>query len=191
MTTTPRAAIRAAVQQALQGPDDGTAPPTDAGRKVYASRAVPIARRLLPAILVYTRDERRDQDVGAGAVRRLLDVVVETAAQGADADAQVDRLSAQVETALAAAPTLGGAVESITWQATEADYDGEGAQTLAAARLDFQAVYYTLPAEEAEPPLPSGVYVSWAPDIGIPHEPDYVDVEVSPLPDIVPSPGLP
>ncbi|MQX37879.1 hypothetical protein [Roseospira navarrensis] len=188
--TVPRAAIRQAVQRTLQGPDDG-APPTDAARKVYASRATPIAPRLLPAILVYTRDERRDRETGGGVVRRVLEVIVEIAAHGEAADDQVDRLSSQVEAALDAAPTLDGAVESITWDATEADYDGEGSQTLAAARLTFTAVYFTVPPEEAEDPLPSGVYASWAPDIGIPHEPDYVDLADTPLPDVTPNLGWP
>ncbi|KAA5603236.1 hypothetical protein F1188_19850 [Roseospira marina] len=188
MALTPRETIRCAVRTALRGADDAR-PATDAGRTVFASRCTPLAPRLLPAILVYTQSDRRDRDRGGGVIQRHLDVVVEVAAQGEAADATVDRLSMQVEAALDADPTLGGAVQSIAWESSEADYDGEGAQATAGLRLTFTAVYATVPPDGDDGPLPAGVYASWAPDIGPPHEPDYVDLAETFLPDVRPNDG--
>lgn len=187
----PRQTIRHALRQRLRGADG--AHPTAAGRKVYASRAVPVMASHLPALLIYTTSDRRDtrfSDAQDGVIRHILTVAVEVAAAGEDADDQVDSLCAEVEAVLATDANLGGAVESLTWQQTEIDLAGDGDAPVVAARMEWEAVYYTVPAEEdAGTPPPSGVYASWAPDIGLPHEDDYVDISNGQLPDVSPNDG--
>jgi len=140
-----------------------------------------------------TRHDRRERAMGGGVIRRRLEVEVVATARGDDADDQVDGLTAQVESVLTADPTLGGAVESITWQASEMTYGrdgvGDGDSARAEAWMTFEVVYASVPPEEDGPPLPSGVYASWAPDIGPPHEPDYVDLSDTALPDVTPNDG--
>lgn len=185
-----RQKIRHAVRDLLRGTDG--ARPTTAGRKVYASRVVPIMPSHFPALLVYTTTDKRDASApyeANGIVRHLLTVNVEVAAGGEDADDQVDALCAEVEAVLATDANLGGAVESLTWQQTEIDLAGDGDQPVVAARMELEAVYYTAPPEEEPGTLPSGVYASWAPDIGPPHEGHYTDVTQHGLPDVSPNDG--
>lgn len=172
----PRAAIREALKTILKGPAEGPAP-TGAGQKVYSSRSTPIGPKRLPALLIYTRDERRDDSYRHDAIiRRLLDVYVELAAVGPDADDVVDLIATQVEQVVAADPTLGGAVDAAEWQATETEYDGDGGEPLAGGRVRFEVAYYTVPPEAPEPPVPSEVYLGISPKIGPPHEADYIQI---------------
>ena len=68
--------------------------------------------------------------------------------------------------------TLGLLVEGTRLTRTEVDQGGEGDTPVLAARLSFEVSYWTRPVVD-EGELPLQVLYSWAPRIGIPHEPDY------------------
>ena len=128
----------------------------------------------LPAILIYTRDERIDDQPNAdpGLRYRKLDLSVEIIASGDAAAEEADVLAQAVEAILDADETLGLLVEGTRLTRTEVDQGGEGDTPVLAARLSFEVSYWTRPVVD-EGELPLQVLYSWAPRIGIPHEPDY------------------
>ena len=105
--THPRQSIRDAVVAAL------IAASTAAGTNVFSSRGDAFGERI-PALNVLTGDDRmRDEgilDLATGAIEREVDLVVEAAvAANDDGDDALDDLCREVELALYADRTLGGA----------------------------------------------------------------------------------
>ena len=143
--------------------------------RISIHRSTPLFAGKLPAILIYTRDERIEDQPNAdpGLRYRKLELSVEIIASGDAAAEEADVLAQAVEAILDADETLGLLVEGTRLTRTEVDQGGEGDTPVLAARLSFEVSYWTRPAETPEGELPLQVLYSWAPRIGIPHEPEY------------------
>ena len=170
----PRTLIREAVAALLSA----NLPKVDAritASRISIHRSTPLFAGKLPAILIYTRDERIEDQPNAdpGLRYRKLELSVEIIASGDAAAEEADVLAQAVEAILDADETLGLLVEGTRLTRTEVDQGGEGDTPVLAARLSFEVSYWTRPAETPEGELPLQVLYSWAPRIGIPHEPEY------------------
>lgn len=169
----PRTLIREAVKERLieQLPKvDARITPT----RISIHRSTPLFAGKLPAVLIYTRDERIEEQPNAdpGLRRRLLELSVEIIASGDAAAEEADTLAQAVEAVLDADETLGLLVEGTRLTRTEVDQGGDGDTPVLAARLSFEINYWTRPVVD-EGALPLQVLYSWAPRIGMPHEPEY------------------
>ena len=169
----PRTLIREAVAALLSA----NLPKVDAritASRISIHRSTPLFAGKLPAILIYTRDERIEDQPNAdpGLRYRKLELSVEIIASGDAAAEEADLLAQAVEAILDLDETLGLLVEGIRLTRTEVDQGGEGDTPVLAARLSFEVSYWTRPVVD-EGELPLQVLYSWAPRIGIPHEPDY------------------
>ena len=142
--------------------------------RISIHRSTPLFAGKLPAVLIYTRDERIDDQPNAdpGLRYRKLDLSVEIITSGDAAAEEADVLAQAVEAILDADETLGLLVEGTRLTRTEVDQGGEGDTPVLAARLSFEVSYWTRPVVD-EGELPLQVLYSWAPRIGIPHEPEY------------------
>ena len=170
----PRTLIREAVAARLSANLPKVDPRITASR-ISIHRSTPLFAGKLPAILIYTRDERIDEQPNAdpGLRYRKLELSVEIIASGDAAAEEADVLAQAVESVLDADETLGLLVEGTRLTCTEVDQGGEGDTPVLAARLSFEVRYWTRPLETPEGELPLQVLYSWAPRIGIPHEPEY------------------
>ena len=169
----PRTLIREAVAALLSA----NLPKVDARitpARISIHRSTPLFAGKLPAILIYTRDERIEEQPNAdpGLRYRKLELSVEIIASGDAAAEEADVLAQAVEATLDLDETLGLLVEGTRLTRTEVDQGGEGDTSVLAARLSFEVSYWTRPVVD-EGELPLQVLYSWAPRIGIPHEPDY------------------
>lgn len=169
----PRTLIREAVAAQLSANLQKVDPRITASR-ISIHRSTPLFAGKLPAILIYTRDERIEDQPNAdpGLRYRKLELSIEIIASGDVAAEEVDVLAQAVEATLDADETLGLLVEGTRLTRTEVDQGGEGDTPVLAARLSFEVSYWTRPVVD-EGELPLQVLYSWAPRIGIPHEPDY------------------
>ena len=142
--------------------------------RISIHRSTPLFAGKLPAILIYTRDERiQDQpNADPGLRYRKLELSIEIIASGDGAAEEADVLAQAVEATLDLDETLGLLVEGTRLTRTEVDQGGEGDTPVLAARLSFEVSYWTRPVVD-EGELPLQVLYSWAPRIGIPHEPEY------------------
>jgi len=170
----PRTLIREAVKERLAA----KLPETDqriTASRISIHRSTPLFAAKLPAILIYTRDERIEDQPNAdpGLRYRKLELSVEIVASGDTAADDADALAQAVEAIIDADETLGLLVEGTRLTRTEVDQGGEGDTPVLAVRLSFEVSYWTRPVEAPEGKLPLQVLASWVPRIGIPHEPDY------------------
>ena len=142
--------------------------------RISIHRSTPLFAGTLPAILIYTRDERIEEQPNAdpGLRYRKLELSVEIIASGDAAAEEADVLAQAVEATLDLDETLGLLVEGTRLTRTEVDQGGEGDTPVLAARLSFEVSYWTRPVVD-EGELPLQVLYSWAPRIGVPHEPEY------------------
>ena len=171
----PRAIIRDAVRGRIADPVNG-APPTDAGARVFASRTVPLWPAGMPAVVIYTRQERIDPDGPRGdemPLRRLLTVAAEIYAAGETGDEDVDRIASQIEARIVEGDTLDGLVESTHLQETTIELTGDGETPVVLAEMSWQIAYYTVPALPPEGVLPEHVYLNIFPPFGADHVDDY------------------
>ena len=169
----PRTLIREAVAARLLE----ALPKVDAritASRISIHRSTPLFAGKLPAILVYTRDERIEDQPNAdpGLRYRKLELSVEIIASGEAAAEEADGLAQAVEAALDADETLGLLVEGTRITRTEVDQGGEGDTPILAARLSFEVSYWTKPVID-DGVLPLQVLVSWVPEIGTHHEHSY------------------
>ena len=169
----PRTLIREAVA-ALLSANLPKVDPRITPARISIHRSTPLFAGKLPAILIYTRDECIEEQPNAdpGLRYRKLELSVEIIASGDAAAEEADVLAQAVEATLDADETLGLLVEGTRLTRTEVDQGGEGDTPVLAARLSFEVSYWTRPVVD-EGELPLQVLYSWAPRIGIPHEPDY------------------
>ena len=169
----PRTLIREAVAAQLSANLQKVDPRITASR-ISIHRSTPLFAGKLPAILIYTRDERIEEQPNAdpGLRYRKLELSVEIITSGDAAAEEADLLAQAVEAILDLDETLGLLVEGIRLTRTEVDQGGEGDTPVLAARLSFEVSYWTRPVVD-EGELPLQVLYSWAPRIGIPHEPEY------------------
>lgn len=95
--------IRGAVATALTGL-------TTSGARVYANRLMPMESGQLPGLRVFLDDEQAEALTfhAPYAQERALTLVVECCAKGASLDDTLDRMSMEVEVALAAGLTVAG-----------------------------------------------------------------------------------
>ena len=173
----PRTLIREAVAAQLSA----NWPKVDARitpARISIHRSTPLFAGKLPAVLIYTRDERIEDQPNAdpGLRYRKLELSVEIIASGEAAAEEADLLAQAVEATLDADETLGLLVEGTRLTRTEVDHGGEGDTPVLAARLSFEVSYWTKPVEVTEGQLPLQVLVSWVPEIGTRHEHSYQPV---------------
>ena len=187
----PRTEIRHAVAALLaENSGTGASPvyPTRACRNIYVTRTAPLSPRDMPAVLIYTERDVRDNEsnfdqVGDEAVtRRILTLNIEAAVAGQDADDDVDTLCGEIEDTINASPNLGGKVESIAWQSTILEATGEGAQIILVALLEYRVTYYTTQESEAGT-IPTQVLVNVGAPFGPEHEADYHEIDKAFLPE--------
>jgi hypothetical protein len=157
----PRQAIRQAFCAALAGR-------TVAQGRIWANRPSPLSQgasspgglRELPAVLVYTRDERADVfDESPRRYRRRCDVVAECAIQvapGTAIDDDLDAFAQQVETAVLADDTLGGVAHDTQLTSTTMTIVDTGAQLIGAVVLTFEVEYFTH-APTPDTPVPDAL----------------------------------
>ena len=174
----PRTLIREAVKERLVAQLPAIDPRISANR-ISIHRSTPLFAAKLPAILIYTRDERIEDQPNAdpGLRYRKLELSVEIIASGDVAAEEADVLAQAVEAILDADETLGLLVEGTRLTRTEVDQGGEGDTPVLAARLTFEVSYWTKPVEAPEGQLPLQVLVSWVPEIGVSHEHTYQPVD--------------
>lgn len=125
---------------------------TDA--RISIHRSTPLFAAKLPAILIYTRDERIESEPNAnpGLRYRKLELSIEIITSGDKAAEEADSLAQAVEFVMETNETLGNTIEGIRHTGTEIDQDGEGDTPILAARLMFEVSYWTQVAEL--PPVP-------------------------------------
>ena len=142
--------------------------------RISIHRSTPLFAGKLPAILIYTRDERiQDQpNADPGLRYRKLELSIEIIASGDGAAEEADVLAQAVEATLDLDETLGLLVEGTRLTRTEVDQGGEGDTPVLAARLSFEISYWTKPVID-NGVLPLHVLVSWVPEIGVSHEHSY------------------
>jgi hypothetical protein len=145
--------------------------------RISIHRSTPLFAGKLPAILIYTRDERiQDQpNADPGLRYRKLELSIEIIASGDGAAEEADVLAQAVEATLDLDETLGLLVEGTRLTRTEVDQGGEGDTPVLAARLSFEISYWTKPVID-NGVLPLHVLVSWVPEIGVSHEHSYQPV---------------
>lgn len=171
----PRTLIREAVAAQLSANLQKVDPRITASR-ISIHRSTPLFAGKLPAVLIYTRDERIEEQPHAdpGLRYRKLELSVEIIASGDAAAEEVDVLAQAVEAILDADETLGLQVEGTRLTRTEVDQGGEGDTPILAARLSFEISYWTKPViDNGVLLLPLQVLVSWVPEIGPGHEHSY------------------
>lgn len=136
----PRQVIRHAVVAQLAGK-------TAAGARVFPERGDAYERSELPAIAVYAPTESTDAQSWATSPRELdrrALVVVEAALeQNANTLDAVDALCLEIENALHADWTLGGAASDLRLTSTEMGVATDGRKRIGAARLEFEVRYYS------------------------------------------------
>lgn len=142
MIVHPRRTIRDAIAARLKGAD------TVAGQRVFPSRMMPLFRKDLPAVLVYSMSEDVDRDStmadAFGAVIRHLDIAIEVAIAGADTlDDDIDAAALQVETALAGWIIPGRGADVIRLSKTEIEMMVEGENEFGVLRLTYTVTYRT------------------------------------------------
>ena len=117
------------------------------GSRVHASRAWPVEAANTPCLLVYARTERSAPMTMKGAARRLareLTLAVEgVVAETDDSDATLDQVALEVETALAADPTLGGVCMDLVLTSTDIEARADGEFRAGRIRLEFAVTYHT------------------------------------------------
>lgn len=135
-----RKQIRDAIKTALTGL-------ATTGANCYQSRVFPFESTKLPALLIYTKSETTDFDTISlpRDIMRVLEINVEAYVQGtANYDNTLDQIAVEVEEAIAADVTLGGLTKDLQTVAFEADFSGDGEQTVAIGRFTISATYRTL-----------------------------------------------
>lgn len=119
---------------------------TTTGSNVFRSRVFPIETTKLPALCVYTKSEAVDFDTLTinRSIMRNLEVMIEAYVSGtSNYDDDLDTIAVEVEEALSADVTLAGISKDLQVTAFEADYVGDGEQTVAIGRFTVAAVYRT------------------------------------------------
>lgn len=110
---------------------------------VRKSRVRPLQLAELPCIIVYTLRQRSTRMDAAGTLSHAIDLVIDGHVKATDdLDDRLDDLSAAIEAAIAADPTLGGAAEDAVLAETLIDLAGEGETATGLVRLRFLVTAY-------------------------------------------------
>ena len=114
------------------------------GTRVSQSRMRPRADAALPALLIETNEESiSPHSIGAQLQRDLTLTVRGVAKATSDVDDTLDAIALEVETALAAAPTLGGLSSQTALQRITVDFDDSTDKPVGVIALDYQVTYFT------------------------------------------------
>jgi hypothetical protein len=158
-----RQVIREAARDALRGR-------TAAGARVYETRVVPLRKLELPAVSVYTLEEEVDPASSSTAPRELkrtVDLAIEALVkQGDNVDDAIDAIALEIERAMHADPTLGGAASDSVLASTEIDVLEESDRVVGMARLVYSVTYYTWAPDSADVALPDLSTVGIRHDLG-------------------------
>ncbi len=147
-----RQIIRGAVQAILLAK-------TAAGAQVFKTRMVPYRKLELPAIAIYALQEPVDPESKNAAPRELtrnLQLVVEAAVKADEGvDDALDAIALEIERAMHADPTLGGAASDALLSNTELTVVEESQgrmleQPLGIATLTYAVRYYTYAPDAAD-----------------------------------------
>lgn len=119
---------------------------TNAGQNVFGSRAAPLFKTQLPAILVYTKTETAEVSIDSPReYQRNLVVALELVASAKTEDLlddALDDLAEQVEISMFAEETLGGLVTDTVLVETEIELLQEGEQPIGAAKISLSMPYF-------------------------------------------------
>ncbi len=126
---------------------------TTAGDNVFTSRAKPLFDQNLPAILVYTTNEKIKKDEwdidGYGVRERELEISIEAVDTGKDnLDNQLDTLALEIENALDGWNIPNDLSAILRFQDTNSDIAIDGNKIYGAIRLNFQITYRTATNQE-------------------------------------------
>lgn len=114
------------------------------GSNVFNSRARVLADSQLPALRVYTPQERAETGsdlLGDSMKMHRIELRVEVVAKAADTvENTIDAICELVEAAIATDETLGGVTQWCAYQSTDIEYEDED-QTVMQATLSFEAIY--------------------------------------------------
>jgi hypothetical protein len=115
-----------------------------AGTRVFKSRIYPLTDAEMPALLVYTTTEDSERDGMGETLARSLSLVVEGYIKSsATIDNQLDKLSAEVESAMASDRTLGGLARDCYLSGTEINFTGDGEVPIGVVTMTFLITYFT------------------------------------------------
>jgi len=120
---------------------------TTTGSNVFRNRVFPLETSKLPGLCVFTKSESVDFDTLhiPRSIMRTLDLGVEAyVVATSNYDNTLDTIAVEVEEALAADVTLGGLSKDLQVTAFEADFIGDGEQTVAVGRFTVLVQYRTL-----------------------------------------------
>ncbi len=120
---------------------------------VYDSRVKPLFDQHLPALLVYSRDEKilENQYDGDGffPYKRQLDISIEgILSNSIDLDEKIDVLALDIEQALLGFEISGFMNAVIKMTSTETDVVIDGARCFGAVRINYTVTYYTATNKE-------------------------------------------
>lgn len=143
--TTIRKQIRHAIADVLRGN-------TLAGENVFASRTRKISEKLLPAILVYTREESFEVfNASPLEWKRTLTVGIEIVARAdEDLDDQLDDIAGEVERIMSENQTLDCLASDVAPSRIEIQLTADGDNQHGACILTYDIVYYTFDVSEGE-----------------------------------------
>lgn len=145
----PRKLIRQAVVAQL------IAASTAAGSRVEATREIPRRRATEPAIGVYTPTETNESDSRSAPreLKRSTEVIIEAIVVGTSGvDDALDDLAEEIENALDADDTFGGAANESSYVSTDLETIEDGARTVGLVRLTYNAVYHRFAPEAVDAP---------------------------------------
>lgn len=118
---------------------------TTTGAHVFQSRMRPQEDAGLPCLLVETNDEDiAAASVGAQQERDLTLLVRGIAKAAADLDDTLDAIALEVETALAAVPTLGNKAAGMQLRGIKVDFDDSTNKPVGQITLDYRLTYFVL-----------------------------------------------
>lgn len=142
----PRCIIRKAVVEKLKESD------TLAKDHVYDSRVKPLFDQHLPALLVYTRDERSWKTsitaMGSSPTNGNWILPLKDLANSPDLDELIDKLALDIEYALLGFEIPGFLNAVIKMISTETDVVIDGAHCYGAVRINYTITYYTATNKE-------------------------------------------
>lgn len=136
MTTHVRRQLREAAATALTGL-------TTTGTHVFQSRMRAQADAILPCLLVETNDEViAPSSIGATQERDLTLTVRGVAKATSNVDDTLDAIALEVESALAAAPSLGGLAAGMELRGIKVDFDHETDKPVGQISLEYRLTYF-------------------------------------------------
>jgi len=118
---------------------------TTTGSNVFESRVYPLETANLPALLIYTKSETAEPIViGTNRLlERNLSVAIECYVKAtSNFDDTVDKICKEIETAIAADPTLNNLAKDTFLESTEIEYNAEGEKPVGYVTLTFNVNYF-------------------------------------------------